>query len=490
MVRLDVTARQDEPPVGEMAQAAEWCRCAASPLYFLAAYGWLFNATEQRWRDFDLWPAQAWVLTQLQRHPLLVMLKARQLGMTWLVLGYGLWLLLFRPAAVVGVFSRTEDDAIELLDFRLKGIYARLPAFLRCRAVVGDNKSRWALSNGSVAMAFPTTGGRQYTFSFILVDEADHQPDLAGLMTAAKPTIDASGAMVLLSSVNERKPLSPFKQVYRAARQGGSGWRAIFLPWSARPERTAAWYEAQRAEIHARTGALDDLHQEYPASESEALAPLSLDKRIPGAWLVACYQESARLSPQSGMAGAWPSIAQLEVYREPEAGRAYVIGCDPAEGNPTSDESALVVLDVESGEEVAVLAGRFQPAVLAGHAGALSDWYNGAGILVERNNHGHAVLLALAQEPRWRSRLARGRDKRPGWQSSALGKTILYDALAEALRDGDLLLHSLATFTQAASIEGSSLRAPEGQADDRADALALANLARRLGGKGVSAGGY
>lgn len=508
MVRLDVAARQNEPPVEEAAQAAEWCRCAASPIYFLATYGWLFNATEQRWRDFDLWPAQAWVLTQLQRHPLVVMLKARQLGMTWLVLGYGLWLLLFRPAAVVGVFSRTEDDAIELLDFRLKGIYARLPGFLRCRAVVGDNKSRWALSNGSVAMAFPTTGGRQYTFSFILVDEADHQPDLAGLMTAAKPTIDAGGAMVLLSSVNKRKPLSPFKQVYRAARQGyssrgdaagvvvdaqvgesgRSGWRAIFLPWSARPERTAAWYAAQRAEILARTGALDDLHQEYPASETEALAPLSLDKRIPGAWLEACFAERRTESAAHGTGGL--SIAQLEVYREPEADRAYVIGCDPAEGNPTSDESALVVLDVESGEEVAALAGRFQPAVLAGHAGALADWYNGAGILVERNNHGHAVLLALAQEPRWRNRLVRGRDKRGGWQSSALGKTILYDALAETLRDGDLLLHSLATFTQVASIEGSSLRAPEGQADDRADALALANLARRLGAQGVSAGGY
>jgi hypothetical protein len=35
-------------------------------------------------------------------------------------------------------------------------------------------------------MAFPTTGGRQYTFSFMLVDEADHQPDLAGLMLADK----------------------------------------------------------------------------------------------------------------------------------------------------------------------------------------------------------------------------------------------------------------------------------------------------------------
>jgi hypothetical protein len=36
------------------------------------------------------------------------------------------------------------------------------------------------------------------------------------------------------------------------------------------------------------------------------------------------------------------------------------------------------------------------------------------------------------------------------------------------------VLHSFDTFSQLASIEGSTLRAPEGEADDRADAYALA----------------
>ncbi len=478
-------------PVDELTQATEWALCAASPLYFLAAYGWLFNATEQRWRVFALWPAQAWMLVQLQRERQAVVLKARQLGLTWLILGYALWLMLFRPAATIGIFSRTEEDAIELLDFRLKGMYARLPAFLRCRSELINNMSRWVLSNGSVAMAFPTTGGRQYTFSFILVDEADHQPDLPGLLLATTPTIDAGGSMVLLSSINKRKPLSQFKQIYRAARQGHNSWFPVFLPWHARPERTVAWYTERRADTLARTGALDDLQQEYPATEQEALAPLSLDKRIPSVWLAACYQQSKVQSLASGVVGqGQPAIPQMEVYQAPQPGRVYVLGVDPAEGNPTSDASALVVLDVETGEECAALAGQLQPATLAGHAGMISDWYNGAGILVERNNHGHAVLLGLAQEPRWRGRILRGRDKRPGWQSSSLGKTMLYDSLAEACRDAKILLHSLATYEQVASIEGTSLRAPEGQPDDRADALALANLARGLGAREVSAGGY
>jgi hypothetical protein len=33
--------------------------------------------------------------------------------------------------------------------------------------------------------------------------------------------------------------------------------------------------------------------------------------------------------------------------------------------------------------------------VLASHADALGQWYNRAALMVERNNHGHAVLLWL-----------------------------------------------------------------------------------------------
>jgi hypothetical protein len=276
-------------------------------------------------------------------------------------------------------------------------------------------------------------------------------------------------------------------------------WTPIFLPWNARPERTAAWYAAQRQEVVTRTGFLDALHQEYPQTDTEALAPLSADKRLPAAWLERCYEErrwtidegrGREAGAPSSVVYRPPSMPQLEVYRAPERGRSYVVGVDPAEGNPTSDNSALEVLDAETGEECAALVGKFQPAVLAGHAGVISDWYNEAVILVERNNHGHAVLLALEQDPKRRQRVLKGRDKRPGWLDNSLGKTMLYDALADSVRDENLLLHSFVTYQQVASIEGASLRAPEGQADDRADALALANLARTLSRKAVSVGGY
>ena len=71
-----------------------------------------------------------------------------------------------------------------------------------------------------------------------------------------------------------------------------------------------------------------------------------------------------------------------------------------------------------------------------------------------------------------------GTDRRPGWLSSSLGKTTLYDTAADVFRDGETIIHSFDTFTQLSSIDGSTLRAPEGEMDDLADSYALALVAR------------
>lgn len=450
----------------------EWLVCAESPAYFIHHYCQVYDATTRAWRPFHLWPAQAKTLRTIFDNLLTIILKARQLGMTWLVLGYALWVMLFRPAATVLLFSRRDDEAVHLLDFRLKGMYDRLPAFLKCRGVVTSNDHEWVLSNGSMAYAFPTTGGDSYTATLAIVDEADLVPDLNKLMGAVKPTIDAGGQMILLSRVDKSKPQSEFKNIYRAAKQKLNAWAHVFLPWKARPERTQTWYEAQKQDILSRTTALDDLYEQYPATDTEALAPKSLDKRIPGKWLEQCYVETARL-PLPDKA---PALDGLELYALPTPGRKYVIGADPAEGNPTSDDSALTVLEEETGEEVAALAGKYEPSTFAAHIDAIGTFFNLASVMCERNNHGHAVLGWLRDHSKLKR--LKGNDKKDGWHSTSLGKSLLYDATADAFRDEETILHSFATYTQLASIEGATLRAPEGERDDRSDSYCLAQVGR------------
>lgn len=456
---------------------AEMARCRVDPAWFVSTYGQVYDATARQWVPFRLWPAQVGALSAIAEHRLLVALKARQLGMTWLVLSYALWLMLFRPAATVLLFSKRDDEAIELVS-RLRGMFDRLPDWLRC-GVVASAAHDWRLVNGSRALAFPTTGGRSYTATMAIVDEADFAPDLDALLGAVKPTIDAGGRLVLLSTVDKSRPESAFKRVYWS---GGPdrAWFRLFLGWNSRPDRDLAWYEVQKADILARTGGLDGLHQEYPASDAEALAPRTSDVRFPAAWLALCSGLGA--SVVDG-----PAVPGLECYAEPGPGRAYVIAADPAEGNPQSDESAATVLEWDMGVEVASLAGRFDPAVFAAHLAVLSERYNDAAVLVERNNHGHAVLLWLADNSH--VQCLAGLDGKEGWLTTSKSKTLAFDAAADRFRAGDCLIRSAETLRQLQAIEGSTLDAPEGQHDDRAMSfvLALAALHFCASGTGLSA---
>ena len=97
---------------------------------------------------------------------------------------------------------------------RLRGMYDRLPPWLKVQGFLTDNDHEWALSNGSRALAFPTTAGDSYTATLAVVDEADLCPDLDRLMRAVKPTIDGGGRMVLLSRSDKSRPQSAFKRMY------------------------------------------------------------------------------------------------------------------------------------------------------------------------------------------------------------------------------------------------------------------------------------
>ena len=450
-------------------EKSEWLACSLNPAYFADRYVQIYNASLKAWLPFRLWPAQVYVMEELRTSQYLMMLKARQLGMSWLCLSYALWLMIFRPVATILLMSKRDDEAVELLQERLMKMYAELPAWMRARVVVRQSAHDFMLSNGSRAKAFPTSGGRSYTASFVLLDEADFLPDLSGTLNALRPTVDAGGQLVMISTVDKSEPTSPFKQIFRSAWYHGDGeYNPVFLPWDVRPERTPAWYAQVAVDMRKQTATDDSLWQEYPATVEQALAPLQLSKRIPFAWLEKCQERAPRVWSGKGA----PAVPGLVVWRPPESGRAYMCGADPAEGNPNSDDSACTVIDAESWEEVASFRGKYEPEIFAGYLDLVGQWYNQAPVMPERNNHGHALILAL--QTSGKLQVLKGPDNKEGWLSSERGKTLMYDLAAQVVHDGDTVLRTGELVSQLASLEAETLRAPSGLMDDLADSFALA----------------
>jgi hypothetical protein len=458
------------------AQTAEWINCRNDPEYFIRNYVIIECPEKGSLIPFTLWDSQVAALSALVNERQLVVLKARQLGLTWLVLSYALWQMVCHEPASVLLFSLREAEAAELLR-RMRGIYSRLPRFLQDATQPDANAAAWRMECGSSALAFSTRAGRSYTGTLAIVDEADYVPRLADFLNAVKPTIDGGGQLVLISTADKARPRSTFKRLFRAGWAGTGSYRAIFLPWNARPERSAEWYARVRVEMRQQRGSDDDFLQEYPATPEEAMQVRALSARLPGEWVRAASAEAEGLGERS--LPAWANqVAGLVIFAPPRAGESYVAGADPAEGNPNSDESVVTVVHAESGEQVALAAGRMTPERFAAACATLCAYYNEASLLVERNNHGHTVLAWLHEQG---ANLLRGTDGKPGWLTTALSKTRLYDEAARQLAAGEITLHDAATASQLALIDAGTLRAPEGDHDDRATAMALAMAARAWG---------
>jgi hypothetical protein len=122
-----------------------------------------------------------------------------------------------------------------------------------------------------------------------------------------------------------------------------------------------------------------------------------------------------------------------------------VLGADVAEGLEGGDYSAGTLIDAMAWDELASLHGHWEPDEYAKMLLKLADVY-GAEIAVERNNHGHAVLVTLKAAKC--TRTADGHDDKPGWLTTAQTKPQSIDLLATALRDNHATVRSAAALDE------------------------------------------
>lgn len=466
-------AEQDET------RAIELATCAVDAAYFTHEYGLIDDAQGHGdgggMMPFHLWPAQVNVMWTLMVARLILILKARQLGISWICCAYALWLCLFQTGKVVLCFSKGQGEANELIR-RIKALYERLPAWMLAELpkLVTDNTQELEWDNGSRVKSLPATknAGRSLTASLVILDEAGFLMWASSLYKALKPTIDGGGQLIVLSTANGIGNL--FHVLWTRATQGLNTFTTIFLPWWARPGRDRAWYDSQLSDYTDPKM----VKQEYPSNATEAFL-VSGRTRFDASWIEAQAKHikaglASKLLPE-----VLRTIRKLTVYALPKPGRRYIIGADVAEGLEHGDFSAATVIDAETWEEVAHLQGHWEPDEFAVLLHTLSDVY-GADIAVERNNHGHAVLATL--KLRNCKRVVKGPDDRPGWLTNEQTKPLSIDLLATALRDELVKLHTQATLDELQIykvLKGGKTGAPDGYHDDRVMALAIALIVAR-----------
>jgi hypothetical protein len=244
---------------------------------------------------FDLWPAQRDALDELEHHKRVIFLKARQLGVTWLVLARALHRCLYRSNQTIIVISKDQPAAGEMIR-RARGMFMRLA--VKPQALAIDNVGEVAWDNESRIKAFASSSdaGSAFTGSLLILDELAKNANADDIWTAAQPTINDGGEVVIISTAKGRDNL--YHRLWQRAEAGESGLHPIFIPWHARPGRDAEWYARTASDAVSMAHHM----QEYPATPDEAFQALAESPFLPSmTWWDACAESLPALTANEPM---------------------------------------------------------------------------------------------------------------------------------------------------------------------------------------------
>lgn len=259
----------------ELLRLKEFEYCSDNTEYFIENYIYIEHPDDKEniLQRFKLWDKQKEVLQSIIDHRLNIILKARQLGVTWLTLAYCLHCLLFNTGYLIIALSKTEEDAKELIR-RLGTMLSKLGMFIKEDTKENENwqglkYSATALSieinhkgKSSMFKAFSSSksAGRSFTANLLVLDEWAFQQFAKEIWLSAYPTINRpTGGKVIGLSTIDRGTL--FEELYT----GDNDFNKIFMPWNSDPRRDIKWYETTKRDMG------DSIMQEYPATVEEAL---------------------------------------------------------------------------------------------------------------------------------------------------------------------------------------------------------------------------
>jgi hypothetical protein len=180
-------------------------------------------------------------------------------------------------------------------------------------------------------------------------------------------------------------------------------------------------------------------------------------------------------------------IDGIKIYEQPKKDGIYIIGADPAEG-VDGDYSAAHVFDVKTRTQVASFrSNQLKPSEFADVLVQMADMYskNYPPVLlgVERNNHGHAVLLKLDEIHQYaniyRTRKENKKNEieeiKLGWLTDRVTRPLMLDTFIEGVENGTVILNDRETLGECLTLinNNGKIEAEEGKHDDLVIAAAI-----------------
>ena len=359
----------DQPNIKDIIKQ-EYIKCMTDPAHFMKKYCMIQHPTRGR-IQFQLYPFQEKVLHQFQKNNYNIVLKSRQLGISTLVAGFSLWMMIFNKDKNILCIATKQDTAKNMVT-KVRFMYDNLPSWLRgAEKPLENNKLLLKLTNGSQVKAVSAAGdaGRSEAVSLLLIDEAAFIDSIDEIFASAQQTLATGGGCIALSTPNGTG--NWFHKTWAKAEISSNSFVPIKLPWTVHPERNQAWRDQQDADLGMRLAA-----QECDCDFSTSGDTVFESEDIK--WFEANLMEPVE---KRGVDG------NLWIWEQPDYNRNYLVTADVARGDG-KDYSACHVFDIENAVQVAEYRGQIGTRDYGHLLVALASEYNDALLSIENANVG------------------------------------------------------------------------------------------------------
>ena len=451
----------------------------------------------------------------------------------------------FKAGQHAMIVAHEKDAAAEIFDYYQQfqasykpyGGVVGLPPLAK-----GTTGQRLKWANDSyvrIATANNVKTGRAFSLRFLQLDEFAFYRDGRTLMRSLMSSVPSDPDTMVIVPSTANGVGGPFYDLWREATDpaGTSEWVGLFFGWHEHPEYSRAIaggaaaafqrslgiserygdepaerakYNLTLAQLNWRRwcidntcgGSLDTFRQEYPGNPEEAFLasgrPMFSQEAL-GRMNIVREPLRGRLTlEQYGVESLVRFIehekGEVAIYRRPERGRLYAIGADAASGKDINDGKGsedrdwcvASVLDAATGEQVAKVRVRLEPAPWGAMLYTLGRYYNWSYLVPESNTWGIGALEELLRRAYPIGQIyERGRqadDRRTesvhkiGFETNTVTRPQLISSLDAAIREYAVLIRDANTLQECLTFVLDARGRPAGQQgchDDEVFALAL-----------------
>lgn len=178
-------------------------RCKEDPWYTMTTYFHSLDPQKGKLK-FPDYPYLKDLCHLIHTEQFVIILKSRQMFITWLVVAYCLWENICNFGKLQIFISYRQSEVQEMVK-RAKFIYDNNPTFLRPELGTENKKELEFKRRNSRIIALPSVqqgSTRTYSASRIVMDEAAYISNADEFYRGARPSLTESGKMIILSSSN------------------------------------------------------------------------------------------------------------------------------------------------------------------------------------------------------------------------------------------------------------------------------------------------